>query len=419
MAVGPDHIFQWVNTDYAIFDKAGVPLLPSPGFLPGNSLWSGFGGPCETTNQGDPIVQYDKAAGRWIAMQFAFTSLVRGPFYQCVAVSATGNPLGAYYRYSFAYAFFPDYPKLGIWPSAYFVSYNFFGAILPKGGGACALDRAAMLAGAPTAAQVCFGPSGAPMNNFPVDWDGATPPPSGAAGYFAVSNQFNAIHLYRFQINFANPAAATFNDGFGGPDLSFVTLSTPIPRSCRTCIPQPDTTQTLDTLGDRLMFRSVYQNLDGSERLLITHAVDPDGPGPKVAGVRLYEIASPGSAAPSFVTNVTYSPDAADRWMSSAAMDKRGNIAVGYNVSSATVSPGLRLTGRRATDPPNTLQAESVVVNGTGSQINGLSRWGDYSAMQLDPADGCTFWFTGEYMGATGIFNWQTRIASARFPGCL
>ena len=425
IAVGPNHIFEWVNTSYAIYSKTGTPLLPSPGFLPGNSLWAGFGGLCETTNSGDPIVQYDKTADRWVAMQFAFSRARLGPYLQCVAVSTTGNPLGTYARYSYSYTSLNDYPKLGIWPNAYFVGYNFFRRVTLgfAGGAACAMDRAAMLAGAPTAAQICFGPTGAPGANWPVDWDGTTPPPSGAAGYFARTNRTDAVQLFRFQPNFSNPSASTFNDGFGGATFSFVTLSTPVTIPCNgsggTCVPQLGTTQTLDTLGDRLMYRSVYRNFGGNERIVISHSVDPDGSGPGVAAVRLYEIANPGSANPSFANNVTYAPDSTDRWMSSAAMDKQGNIAVGYSASSSAINPGLRITGRLAGDPANTLQNEAVLIDGTGSQLSGLSRWGDYSAMQIDPSDDCTFWYVGEYLGANGTFNWRTRIGSSKFPGCI
>ncbi|MFN0105152.1 MAG: hypothetical protein ACKV2U_24090 [Bryobacteraceae bacterium] len=425
LAVGPNHIFEWVNIHFAIYDKAGTPLLPAPGFLAGNTLWSGFGGPCESTNRGDPIVQYDKTADRWIATQFAFTTVRLGPYAQCVAVSTTGNPLGTYARYSFTYNSLNDYPKLGIWPNAYFIGYNFFRRITLgfQGGVACALDRAAMLAAAPTAAQICFGPTGGPSSNFPADWDGTTPPAGGAAGYFVRTNGTSELQLFRFQPNFLNPPASTFNDGFGGPTFSFVSLPTPTQRPCNgasgACIPQPGTAQLLDTLGDRLMFRTVYRNLGGDDRLVVSHSVDPDGAGAKAAAVRLYEIGAAGSAAPVYLNNVTFSPDATNRWMGSAAMDKQGNIAVGYSVSSAAVNPGLRVTGRLAGDAANTLQAEAVLINGTGSQLTNLSRWGDYSAMQIDPVDDCTFWYAGEYMAANGTFNWRTRVASSKFPGCI
>jgi hypothetical protein len=426
MAVGPNHIFQWVNIQFAIFDKAGASLLPAPGFANGNTLWAGFGGACQSTNRGDPIVQYDKMADRFVATQFAFNNIRFGPYTQCVAVSQTGNPLGAWFRYSYTYTNFNDYGKMGIFPNAYYFGYNFFKRFSLSfiGGGMCAMDRAQMLVGG-VANQICFGPNGAPSSTFPADMDGTTLPPGGvgAAGYFARTNRVTGLELFRFSPNFANPAASTFNDGFGGPTFSFVSLPTPTTVACNggggTCVPQPGTTQTLDTLGDRLMFRLAYRNLGANgERLVINQSVDPDGAGPKVAAVRVYEISNPGAASPTFLNNITYSPDSENRWMASAALDKQGNMAVGYSVSSATVNPGIRVTGRLATDALNTLQNEAVVVNGTGSQLTGVSRWGDYSAMQVDPVDDCTFWYTTEYIGASGTFNWRTRIASMKFPGC-
>jgi len=107
-----------------------------------------------------------------------------------------------------------------------------------------------------------------------------------------------------------------------------------------------------------------------------------------------------------------------NRWMGSAAMDRRGNLALGFSVSSATVFPGVRYTGRLAGDPTGELpQGEQVLVDGTGSQTV-ASRWGDYTSLNVDPTDDCTFWYVNEYVQTSGPAAWQTRIGAFRLPGC-
>jgi hypothetical protein len=104
--------------------------------------------------------------------------------------------------------------------------------------------------------------------------------------------------------------------------------------------------------------------------------------------------------------------------MGSIAMDKVGNIAVGYSVSSSSFFPSIRFTGRVPADPLGTLSAEALIIPGRGSQTGNLHRWGDYSAMSIDPVDDCTFFYTTEYLKASGSFNWSTWIASFKLPGC-
>jgi len=182
-------------------------------------------------------------------------------------------------------------------------------------------------------------------------------------------------------------------------------------------VPQAGTTQTLDTLGDRHMYRLVYRNFGSYDSLLITQAVDATGQG-NVADLHWMEIRNPAANPPVIFQNSTFVADSTARWMSSAAFDKLGNIGIGYSASSSAINPGIRVTGRRRTDAKNVLRTEQVVQNGTGSQTTGLSRWGDYSTMQIDPADDCTFWYTTQYIAANGTFNWNTRIASFKFPTC-
>src|SRR5205823_14486866 len=185
-----------------------------------------------------------------------------------------------------------------------------------------------------------------------------------------------------------------------------------------TCIPQPNTSQRLDSLGDRLMYRLAYRNFGDHESVMVNHSVAVSGKRhSSVTGVRWYELRNP-NGTPTVFQQGTYSPDATSRWMGSIAMDKVGDIALGYSASSSSVFPSVRYTGRTASDALGTMQAENIIKAGGGSQLPNLSRWGDYSAMTVDPADDCTFWYTNEYLKASGTFNWSTMIASFKFPGC-
>lgn len=406
-AVGATQYFQIVNSGFAVFDKASKAVVYGP--VPTNTLWSGFGGPCEADNDGDAVVVYDKAAGRWVVSQFAVTA---APYYQCVAVSATSDATGAWYRYAFSYGnVFPDYPKMGVWPDGYYETFNMFTNTF-QGAKLCAYDRTAMLSGH-AATQQCFQLSSSYGGVLPSDLDGSTAPPAGSPNYM-LNFGSSSLNLWRFHVDWSNSANSRLTGPISIPVASFAAAC-----SGGACIPQYGTKQKLDSLGDRLMFRLAYRNFGNHESLVVNHSVkvgtqrkDP------YTGVRWYEIRSPGTT-PVVYQQSTFSPDSTYRWMGSVAMDKQGNLALGYSVSSSAIHPGIRYTGRLASDPLNTLQAENSIVEGLGSQSgSNLNRWGDYSAMTVDPVDDCTFWYTTEYLQATGAFNWNTRIASFKFPGC-
>jgi hypothetical protein len=433
MGVSPTQIVQWVNSQIGIYDKAGNSLLPAPGFVNGNQVWQGLpaGSICRQFNRGDPLVQYDRLAKRWILSQFAFNNDDTQNA-QCIAVSTTDNALGSYtlYQYNFG-SQLPDYGKLGVWPNAYFITYNMFdvNANTFNGGRACAYDRAAMIAGL-AATQICFN-SLDRFSFLPSDLDGTALPPAGAPNYHISWDWYNTAPPYTLQVtkfapDFVTPGNSTFNDGFGGAPFSFVGFPmdgnslAPCNDSGTaerfTCVQQLGTGQRLDTLGDRHMYRLVYRNFGAYDALLFSQAID-DSAGSN-AHLRWWEIRQPGAAAPQVYQNSTFRPTGDFRWMSSAAFDKLGNIAIGYSVSSSTMHPSIRLTGRRKTDPKNLMRAETIIKAGGGSQNGGLERWGDYSTMQIDPADDCTFWYTQQYIAATGRFNWNTRVASFKFPNC-
>jgi hypothetical protein len=400
--VGATQYVQWVNTSFAVFNKSTGTLIAGP--TAGNTLWSGFGGGCQTNNDGDPIVLYDKLAQRWVFSQFSVSTT---PYLQCIAVSTTSDATGTYNRYSFQYSNFDDYPKMSVWPDAYYETFNMFaGGTTFVGADACAYNRSAMLAGT-AATQVCFQQGTSVGGLLPSDLDGSTAPPSGSPNYMLYFGT-NNLNLFKFHVDFTTPSNSTFT----GPTVINVAAFSPLCGG-GTCVPQPSTTQQLDSLADRLMYRLAYRNFGSHESLVVNHSVVAGSGG----GIRWYEIQNP-SGTPVVAQQSTFAPDSNYRWMGSVAMDQAGDLAVGYSVSSSSLSPSVRFAGRVPTDPASTLESEVNIVSGSGSQTGGLSRWGDYSAMQIDPVDDCTFWFTEEYMKTTGSFNWNTRIANFKFPGC-
>ena len=407
-AVGATQYVQWVNESFAVFSKAGTLLAGPPA---GNTLFKALGAthPCAVHNDGDPIAQYDKLANRWVLTQFSVTSGSTQGFWQCVAVSQTSDATGAYNVYAFNYGTvqFNDYPKLGVGPAAYYITYNIFnnGATF-AGSKLCALDRTSMLAGQP-ATQICFQLSTAFGGVLPSDVDGTTPPPAGSPEYF-LNFGTNSLNLWQVSnLNFTN-GTGTITGPTNIPVAAFA-------AACNggTCVPQLGTNQKLDSLADRLMYRLAYRNFGDHEALVVNHSVTV---GTSV-GVRWYEIRSPGTS-PTIFQQGTFAPDANFRWMGSAAMDHVGNLAVGYSVSSTAINPGIRFTGRAPADPLGTLGTELAIQDGTGSQLANLNRWGDYSSISVDPVDDCTFWYTTEYLKTSGTFNWSTRIANFKFAGC-
>lgn len=427
--VGPNHYVQWVNLSYAIYNKSGTKLA---GPFNGNALWQGFGGLCQSTNDGDIIVLYDPLADRWMFSQWAFTSSTQGPYHQCFAVSTTPDPLGTYYRYDFIVSQnkFNDYSKLSVWPDAYYMTSNqFLNGQTFAGGGVWAFEREKMLLGQ-NAQLIYFDLQNANPNFgglLPSDVDGAAPP-SGTPGYFAEvdDSQFgfptDQLALWEFRTDWTNPSNATFGLA-GQPNTVFTppTLAAFSPLSCalsgnRNCLTQPYPFRKLDALGDRLMYRLAYRNFGTYQSLVLNHTVA--GTSSTTAGVRWYELRNTGAGYNIFQQS-TYAPDSTNRWMGSVAQDGSGNLAVGFSASSRSLSPSIRYAGRLTTDPLGTLgQGEATLFAGSGSQTSSSSRWGDYSTMSVDPVDNCTFWYTTEYYSGTSSSNWRTRVGTFKFPSC-
>ena len=422
--VGPDHYVQWVNLSFAVYDKTGNLLL---GPLNGNTLWSGFGGPCETHNNGDIIVKYDRVADRWLMSQLAYSFVPFGPFYQCIAISQTPDPTGAFYRYAFKISDtkLNDYPKFGVWPDAYYLSFNQLGQFAYGGQGAVAFERDKMLAGDPDARMVMFDLLAADPflgGMLPSDFDGP-PPPDGSPNYYievdfpeGYPTTDDILQVFQFHVDWTDPSNSTFD--VGG---KLVLVTAPFNANLcgfGNCISQPGFSPLLEALSDRLMYRLQYRNFGDHESLVMNHTVNVDPLGGNRAGIRWYELQKSDSDWSIFQQG-TYAPFG-NRWMGSIAQDSAGNIALGFSVSSSFMFPSIHYAGRLAGDPPGEMtQGEATLIDGGGSQLHESGRWGDYSLMAIDPTDDCTFWYTQEYYTVTVMgAPWQTRIGSFQFPGC-
>src|SRR5207247_2661903 len=393
---------QILNVEKAADDKMSGALLLGPTRI--HNSWSGFNGDCAHGDGSDPVVLYDKSAQRLVVGQMNVTLTA-----YCMAVFTTSDATQSYYRYEFSFGSnTPDYPKLAVWPNAYYWTANTFsGANTFLGANPCAFDRATMLSGGPANA-ICMQQNPSVDSLLPADLDGTTPPPAGEPNFYLQMVAPSNLNLLKFHVDFTTPSNSTFTGPTAIPVASFS-------EACGggTCIPQPGTTQQLDSLGDRLMFRLAYRNLGDHESLVVNHSVTAGSS----VGVRWYELRTP-AGTPTVFQQGTYAPDAAYRWMGSIAMDHNGDIALGYSTSSSTLKPGIRYTGRLAGDAPGVLQSESTILTGGGAQTGNLSRWGDYTSLSVDPSDDCTFWYTNQYLASNGSFNWHTRIASFKFSGC-
>ncbi|HTY40970.1 MAG TPA: carboxypeptidase regulatory-like domain-containing protein [Thermoanaerobaculia bacterium] len=406
--ISPNNYIEYINTIWAVYDRSGNLQL---GPLPGNSFWQGLGGVCETGDDGDPIVKYDRAADRWFASQF-YVNGGAGPFHQCIAISVTNDPTGDWYQYDFFISdtAFSDYPKFGIWPDAYYMTSNLFGDTFD--GGAFAFNRTKMLAGDPSAEMIQFS-TGGEGGVLPSDMNGTIPPPDGSPNYF-MTYEVNPARLliWQFHVDWDVPA----NSSFTGPvDIPVPDFNTPVCGSFRDqCVPQLDSTELLETLSQDLMYPLAYRNFGDHEAIVASQTV---GDGNGVAQVRWYEIRDPGGSPVAYQAS-TYAPDSTHRWMPSIAMDHNGNIALNYSRSDTTLHPQAAMTGRLATDPLNTMGDENIWYAGAGSQQDSFSRWGDYTSIFIDPLDDCTFWAINEYYAADAAFDFHTRIGSFKFPSC-
>jgi len=441
--VGPNHYLQTVNTGFRVFDKSGNPLTP---FITYNSFFSALGNstPCGdgVSNDGDPFAFYDQVADRWVVSDFAFPGFPGpGPFYQCVGVSQTSDPTGAYNLYAVLVSAtdLDDYPKMALWNNpqpggAYFLTTNLFNGTSEAfdGVAALALDRGSMLAGGPANAISFLIPPGDPglgasYSLVPADFRTGDPPPAGRDEMLLAVDSpssggvvLTQVKGWLFHVDFGTPSNSTLGIGPNHAPNSLITVNGFVDAftdSGTLLVPQPGGQPPLDTLGDKIMTPVVYQFRNGAESLWADQTIllnYPDGP----TAVRWYQFDVTGGTFPATAAQQqdwSNGNDGLWRWMPSIAVDANGNTAIGYSVSSASVFPNISYAGRFATDPSNDLaQGEALMIAGTGSQTSASGRWGDYSMTKVD-TDGTTFWHTNEYYAVTGSI-WSTEVGKFTFP---
>jgi hypothetical protein len=442
--VGPNNYVEMVNLVFGVYDKQGHLLL---GPVDTGTLWSNFSVPDCTEPSGDPVVLYDQFVDRWLLTQFTTSGLddPTKPFWNCVAISTTGDPTGSYYRYAFETAhfqYFPDYPKYGVWTDSYVLTTREFGPTVEYGIGVYALEKNKMVNGDPTARSVSFfldgnDPAILPLVGdglLPADVDGKQKPLTDTAipivgtqddNATDYGGKFDALNIWDLLVKWRSSPTASLTLKAQLATAPFDSIF-PCGPDARDCLPQPgirNKAQYLDVLSyrQRPTWRLAYRNVKDYETLVTNQSVEAR---PGVAGVRWYEIRRVNGTY-SLYQQGTYAPnDGVHRWMGSVAQDKQGNMAVGYSVvNGVDVYPGIRYSGRLAGDPLGQLNlGEATVINGSGVQTTTNSRWGDYTSMNIDPVDDCTFWYLNEYYAVSGTSAngrpWQTRIASFKLPGC-
>ena len=444
--VGPNHYVEAVNVAFKVFDKNGNTLAGPTTY---NSLFARLTGtPCSGQNSGDPFVFYDHLADRWVISDFAFPGFPgSGPFYQCIAVSQTNDPVsGGWFLYAVQHepahsTWLGDYPKFGLWNNpqpggAYFLTMNLFDGLTVafEGVRAYAFDRASMLAGGPANAigfTIPLAGVGASYSLVAATFRTGTAPPAGRDEFLlavdspATGGQtLTQVKGWLFHVDFAIPANSTLGLTANHSPNSLISVNPFVEAWTDTAgfslVPQQGTTDKIQTLGDKIMTPVVYQNQSGTESLWAdqTNILNyPNGP----SIIRWYQFNVTGGNFPTTAVQQqdwSNGNDGVWRFMPSIAVDQSGNTAIGYSTSSGTMFPGIRYAGRLAADPPNDLsQGEAIMFNGTGSQLDTLNRWGDYSMTTIDPADGMTFWHVNEYYATTSQFNWHTRIGKFNFGG--
>jgi hypothetical protein len=422
LGVGLNEIVQIINSRMAIFTKKGAkyPATGKPLFGPvvTNTLFAGFGGPCEKQISGDAVVRYDQLAGRWLFVLPIFRKPADQPnatYGMCYAVSTGPDPMGSYYRYKFNRPLFPDYPRPAIWSDGYYLPSSTGDTVIQKH--VCAADRSKMLRGQ-SANEQCVVIDGVSFLNC-ADIDGRRLPPGGmpeivmAAGGTQLHSIFedDGIYAWKFSVDWDDPSKTHLS---AQQKIDVAPYHFLCDGQLSKCVPQPGTVVRLDSQGDKLMQRLVYRNFGRYQSIVAAHSIDTKAGG---GGVRWYEFRLDKSAGPQLFRQGTYAPDAGYRWLPSIAMDRKGDIGLGYSFGDASSFPGQRFAARMAGDPKGQMTLhEAVLAEGEASQTNTL-RWEDYTTLDIDPTDDCTFWYVGDYF-KKGEENYSTRIGAFRLPGC-
>ena len=456
LAVGPDHVVQTINTRVAIFTKAGAKFDSTGrvlyGPVPSNNVFRGFGGACEANNNGDVVVRYDQLADRWLFVMPIFRRVLprttppgpreavlyvppppaadappaarptrpppeppEGTYAMCYAVSTTSDPLGSWYRYEFTRPLFPDYPRPAVWPDGWYVPTSTGDEVIEKH--VCVAERTKMLAGQDATEQCVIVPGVNFLNTS--DLDGRTLPPAGAPNIIIAAGgtqlrdvlAADALYAWQLHVDWRDPKRTKL---VGPQRIEVAPYHYLCGGQLTSCVPQPGTEIRLDAQGDKIMPRLVYRRFATHEALVAVHSVTSErGAG----GVRWYELRVAQARALRIEQQGTYAPDSSYRWMGSPAIDRFGNIGIGYSFGGSPLFAGQRFAGRTPGAAPGTLSMqETVLAVGEAAQVTTL-RWEDYTQTAVDPSDDCTIWYVGDYLRA-GARIYSTRIGAFRMPGC-
>lgn len=431
--VGPNHYIMAVNTSVGIYNKSTGAAFSTVTF---NSLWlgAGTGTPCDTAHQGDPTVIYSRQNDRFIVADFAWTNLMDGPYYECIAVSKTNNPVtGGWWLFAYraddaTHPWLPDYPKMGIWPDGLYMSANMFDCLNANCSSASykevrafGLNITDLVTGATLRSIVADTNSTSRFTLLPSNFRG-TAPPVGTPNYFVgESGTLFAWEVFKFHVDYVTPASSTFTGPTNVTQTAYVVAAS--------TVAEPAPGNAVDTLAERAMMQNQYRKIGAAESLWVNHTTGTQSPGASTpTGIQWAQINVTGAVVTTTPVQQQIYNNAADginRFMGALAVDHDGNMALGFTASSASLAPDIRYVGRLATDPLNTLPQTEVtlmpaVVRSvqTGSCGGTCTRWGDYSAMTIDPLDECTFWYTNLYFPVQGT-NWVTRFGSFKFPTCV
>ena len=438
--VGSNHYVQSVNRSIMIFDKNGNYLSGPTSY---DSFFAGLTGtPCSFNNIGDPFTLYDPIADRWLISDLAFEEFPGTSFWECIGVSNTPNPVsGGWTLYALQVdpanpTYLGDYPKFAMWNSggspaqnAYFLTVNLYpNNTTFTGVRVFALDRASMLSGGPANTVAFTIPPaglGSSYSLLPANFRNGSAPPTGEDEFLlGIDSSVNhavavtQVKGWRFHVDFGTPANSTLGMGADHTPNALITVNSFVEIDTK-AVPQPGTSQKLNSLGDKLMTPVVYQNRNGTESLWATHTVVENG----ATGISWYQFNVTGGnfpAAPVQQQHWTNGNDGLWRWVPSIAVDTNGNTAIGYSVSSSSIYPGIRYAGRLAADPPSNLaQGEAIMFNGfTSTQACQFvcERWGDYTMTTVDPADGTSFWHVNQYATGDDFSFWGSVIGKFSFP---
>ena len=466
---------QTVNSRLAIFDKKGQVLY---GAVPTNTVFKDFGGTCEARNNGDAVVRYDQLAGRWLIVMPIFSrgaprpdqpepgksgdpaqaSVIgvanqpgparmlfeppppppappvtpgqpqrgrgtgrgqppgpQGVYSMCYAISTGSDPMGPYHRYEFLRPLFPDYPRPAVWPDGYYTPTSTSDDFIQKH--ICIVDRVAMLAGKPATEQCLIMDDVGFLNTS--DLDGRNLPPAGspnivmAAGGSQLKKvlEDDGIYYWTVKVDWNEPAKTRLE---GPTKITVAPYRYLCDGQLTHCVPQPGVDRRLDAQGDKIMARLVYRRIGNRESLVAVHSVNTSA---GAGGVRWYEFRVGANRAIQLHQQGTFAPDGQYRWMASPAIDREGNIGIGYSFGGLPHFAGQRFAGRLASDPLGLLTLrETVLVEGEGAQTN-TNRWEDYSQTAIDPSDDCTIWYVGDYYKKDGT-NYSTKIGAFRMGNC-